>query len=55
MLVIVTVLAWGATFPVAKSALASIDGFWVSAVLAALVANSLHIRRRVAARAGTAS
>ncbi|MGA8053874.1 MAG: hypothetical protein WCA12_08440 [Burkholderiales bacterium] len=42
-------------FPVAKSALASIDGFWVSAVLAALVANSLHVRRRVAAPAGTAS
>ena len=31
MLVSVTVLAWGATFPVAKSALASIDGFWAPA------------------------
>jgi drug/metabolite transporter (DMT)-like permease len=28
----VTIVAWGATFPIAKSALVSLDGFWATAI-----------------------
>lgn len=32
LIMLVTVLIWGATFPVAKGALQSLDGFWMSSI-----------------------
>lgn len=32
LLMLMTVLIWGATFPVGKAALQTLDGFWLSAI-----------------------